>query len=73
MEEPENPADLVTLIELYEGLERTMFASDWPHHDFDHPRKVFQLPLTADARRNIMGGNALRFFQIDNQGRRTNL
>ena len=73
VEEPENPADLVTLIDLYEGQDRTMFASDWPHHDFDHPRKVFQLPLSPEGRRKIMGENALRFFQIDRQGRRTKL
>lgn len=73
VEEPQNPADLVTLIKLYGGEETTMFASDWPHHDFDHPRKVFQLPMTAQERRNIMGENALRFFQIDEASRRTNL
>jgi predicted TIM-barrel fold metal-dependent hydrolase len=73
VEEPENPADLVTLINLYGGEETTMFASDWPHHDFDHPRKVFQLPMSPEARRKIMGENALRFFQIDAQGNRLNL
>jgi hypothetical protein len=39
-----------------------MFASDWPHHDFDHPQYFFGLPFSADARRKIMGGNAVRFF-----------
>ena len=73
IEEPENPADLVKLMELYEGEGTTLFASDWPHHDFDHPRKVFQLPMSPEAKRKIMGENALRFFQIDAQGRRTNL
>jgi predicted TIM-barrel fold metal-dependent hydrolase len=73
VEEPEDPQDLVSLIKLYGGEETTMFASDWPHHDFDHPRKVFQLPLSPEARRKIMGENALRFFQIDAQGRRLNL
>ncbi|MCC6168656.1 MAG: amidohydrolase family protein [Caldilineaceae bacterium] len=72
VEEPEDPADLVKLIQLYGGEETTMFASDWPHHDFDHPRKVFQLPLSPEARRKIMGENALRFFQIDAQGNRLN-
>jgi uncharacterized protein len=73
VEEPENPEDLVTLIKLYGGEETTMFASDWPHHDFDHPRKVFQLPMSAEGRRKIMGENAMRFFKIDAQGRRPNL
>jgi predicted TIM-barrel fold metal-dependent hydrolase len=73
VEEPENPEDLVTLIKLYGGEETTMFASDWPHHDFDHPRKVFQLPMSPEGRRKIMGENAMRFFKIDAQGRRLNL
>jgi uncharacterized protein len=73
IEEPENPEDLVTLIKLYGGEETTMFASDWPHHDFDHPRKVFQLPMSPEGRRKIMGENAMRFFKIDAQGRRLNL
>ena len=73
IEEPENPQDLVTLIHLYEGEETTMFASDWPHHDFDHPRKVFQLPFAPDLRRKILGENAMRFFKIDSNGSRLNL
>lgn len=73
VEEPENPQDLVTLIQLYSGEETTMFASDRPHHDFDHPRKVYQLPFTQDARRKIMGENALRFFKIDAHGNRLNI
>lgn len=73
VEEPENPADLVSLINLYGGEDTTMFASDWPHHDFDHPSKVFQLPMSPEARRKIMGENALRFFNIDSSGRRLDL
>ena len=39
-----------------------MFASDWPHHDFDHPQFFFGLPFGAATRRKIMGENAIRFF-----------
>ena len=42
-----------------------MFASDWPHHDFDHTQHVFGLPFGAEARRRIMGLNAAEFFGID--------
>lgn len=73
VEEPENPADLVRLINLYDGEDTTLFASDWPHHDFDHPRKVYGMPFTPEARRKIMGENALRFFKIDAQGNRLNI
>ena len=40
IEEPERLRDIVTLMELYDGEDTTVFASDWPHHDFDHPMKL---------------------------------
>ena len=48
----------------------TVFASDWPHHDFDHPRKVAQIPVDNETRRAIMGEYALRLFGIDRNARR---
>jgi uncharacterized protein len=65
IEEPERPAEVVRLFELFDGENRAMFASDWPHHDFDHPQHVFGLPFGAEARRKIMGENACRFFGLD--------
>jgi predicted TIM-barrel fold metal-dependent hydrolase len=73
IEEPENPRELATLMELYDGENNTIFASDWPHHDFDHPMKVHQIPLSNEARRKVLGENALRLFKIDAQGNRLNL
>lgn len=65
IEEPERRADVVALFELFDGENQAMFASDWPHHDFDHPQHVFALPFSQDARRKIMGLNAARFFGLD--------
>jgi predicted TIM-barrel fold metal-dependent hydrolase len=65
IEEPERRSDVVALFELFDGENQAMFASDWPHHDFDHPRHVFALPFSPDARRKIMGLNAARFFGIE--------
>jgi predicted TIM-barrel fold metal-dependent hydrolase len=64
VEEPDNPQDLVTVMNLFGGEDHVLFASDWPHHDFDHPRQVFDLPLSDEAKRKIMGENALRLFGI---------
>ncbi len=72
IEEPERLGDIVKLVELYRGEDRTMFASDWPHHDFDHPMKLNQVPFSQDVKRKIFGENALEFFQIDATGRRLN-
>ena len=62
VEEPENRQDLVDLIRIFDGDDTTVFASDWPHHDFDHPRAVFDLPVTDLIKRNYMGANALRLM-----------
>jgi hypothetical protein len=64
IEEPDNPKDLVSTIDLIGGPERIVFASDWPHHDFDHPRTIMKLPMPAEAKRKIMGENALDLFGI---------
>lgn len=72
-EEPENLGDLVALMNLHDGEKTTIFASDWPHHDFDHPSKVHQILFANEVRRKVFGENALRLFKIDAQGRRLNL
>jgi predicted TIM-barrel fold metal-dependent hydrolase len=60
----------VTLMELYDGEDTTIYASDWPHHDFDHPRKLNQVPFSDVARRKVFGFNALELLRIDATGRR---
>jgi predicted TIM-barrel fold metal-dependent hydrolase len=64
IEEPDNPKDLVATIDLIGGPERIIFASDWPHHDFDHPRTIMKLPMPGEVKRKIMGENALQLFGI---------
>jgi predicted TIM-barrel fold metal-dependent hydrolase len=70
IEEPERLRDLVTLVELYDGDDTTIYASDWPHHDFDHPMKLNQVPFSEEQRRKIFGENALELFGIDRTGSR---
>jgi hypothetical protein len=62
IEEPERLGDIVKLYDLFDGENQAMFASDWPHHDFDHPEYFYGLPFGDEARRKIMGENAIRFF-----------
>jgi uncharacterized protein len=41
------------------------WASDWPHWDWDPPHHIWDLPfLTDQARRNILGENARRLFNL---------
>ncbi len=43
-----------------------LYCSDWPHWDFDLPSKMWDLPfLTEDDKRNILGLNAARVFNIE--------
>ena len=43
-----------------------MFASDWPHWDFDPPSSITTLPfLSEEAKRNILGLNAARVFNLE--------
>ncbi|HEY3111323.1 MAG TPA: amidohydrolase family protein [Chloroflexota bacterium] len=62
VEEPENRQDLVDIIRIYDGEDTTVFASDWPHHDFDHPRAVFDLPVSDRLKRKFLGANALKLM-----------
>ena len=64
IEEPEHLADMATLLTLFGGEDSVVFASDWPHHDFDHPSKVLQIPLSDETRRKIMGQNAMRLLRL---------
>ncbi len=69
IEEPEHLRDMATLLSLFGGEDSVLFASDWPHHDFDHPSKVLQIPISDEAQRKIMGGNALRLFGLKETAR----
>jgi len=43
-----------------------LFASDWPHWDFDLPSSITTLPfLDEQAKRNILGMNAARLFNLE--------
>jgi predicted TIM-barrel fold metal-dependent hydrolase len=64
IEEPERSRDIVDLFGLFDGENQAMFASDWPHHDFDHPQYVAGLPFSQEAKTKIFAGNAQRFFAL---------
>jgi len=61
IEEPDDPSQLVDTIRAC-GEEKIVYASDWPHHDFDHPKALLRLPMPGELKRKIMGENALRVF-----------
>ena len=42
-----------------------LYASDYPHWDFDLPSTIYDLPfLSQKAKHNILGGTAARLFKL---------
>jgi predicted TIM-barrel fold metal-dependent hydrolase len=63
IEEPDDPAHLETALRHIGMNDRIMFASDYPHWDFDSPRQAPKL-FPAALRRDIMGSNACRLYGL---------
>ncbi|MEP7355868.1 MAG: amidohydrolase family protein [Anaerolineales bacterium] len=57
--------DLRKLVELYEGENTTMWASDWPHLERDLLAGFMRYDLSDTLRRKILGENAMRFFNLE--------
>jgi predicted TIM-barrel fold metal-dependent hydrolase len=63
MEEPENPAALRRTL-AWIGFDRLVFATDYPHWDFDSPQHAFRCELSEPERAAIFGGNAERIYRF---------
>jgi predicted TIM-barrel fold metal-dependent hydrolase len=57
MEEPEPRSHLLDTI-AWIGWDRLIFATDYPHWDFDDPATCLPLRLTEEQRRAFFGANA---------------
>ena len=64
MEEPEDPEDLRRLLG-WIGWDHVLFATDYPHWDFDDPRYAFPCRLSEAERRAIFRGNAEAVYRFD--------
>ena len=63
MEEPEEPEHLIDVMN-WIGWDKIMFASDYPHWDFDDPFTALP-PSLNEARRNmIFSGNAKALYRF---------
>ncbi len=63
MEETEQPQHLVDLMG-WLGFDRFMFASDYPHWDFDDPRTALPPSLDEGRRKQILSGNARALYRL---------
>ena len=42
-----------------------VYASDWPHWDFDPPARIASLPFVSEqGKRNILGETARKLFKL---------
>jgi uncharacterized protein len=63
--EMHNKKALEFTLDMIKAETQLMFASDWPHYDFDLPSEIIDLPfLSEQAKRNILGLNAARVFGL---------
>jgi predicted TIM-barrel fold metal-dependent hydrolase len=57
---------LQTTLEAINAETQLLYASDWPHWDWDPPRKIWDLPFLGEqAKRNILGLNAQRVWGLE--------
>jgi predicted TIM-barrel fold metal-dependent hydrolase len=50
---------------MFDAENQLLYASDYPHQDFELPSAIYDLPfLSETAKRKILGENALKLFGI---------
>jgi predicted TIM-barrel fold metal-dependent hydrolase len=64
MEEPSSDADLVELLDRLEMDDKIMFATDYPHWDFDAPDRALPTRIGVERRRKIMAENARALYGL---------
>lgn len=63
--EKSSEVGLQATFEMINAETQLLYASDWPHFDFDAPRVIYDIPfLSEDQKRNILGRNAARLFNL---------
>jgi len=66
MEMVNNKEALELTFKMINAETQLMYSSDYPHWDMDLPSTIYDLPfLSEQAKRNILGGNAKRFFNLE--------
>jgi amidohydrolase family protein len=74
--EIQNRQAMESTFAMMDAENRLLYASDYPHWDFDLPSTLYDLPfLSEKAKHNILGGTAARLFKLPprNEKQRANL
>ena len=66
MEVPRDISLLEATFKCIKAESQLLYSSDYPHWDFDLPSTIYDLPfLKEKAKRDILGGNAVKLFKLD--------
>jgi predicted TIM-barrel fold metal-dependent hydrolase len=64
IEEPPRPHDFEEMLDELEMDDRLLFATDYPHWDFDAPSQALPSSLAVSRRRMIMAENARALYRL---------
>jgi predicted TIM-barrel fold metal-dependent hydrolase len=64
IEEPADPADFIRTVEHGQLTDRLLFATDYPHWDFDAPTQALPRGLSKEVRADILAGNACTLYGL---------
>jgi predicted TIM-barrel fold metal-dependent hydrolase len=64
IEEPEDPGHLLRIFDMLGSDRMLLFASDYPHWDFDDPFAALRVLPDDDRKRRILRDNALDIFRF---------
>jgi predicted TIM-barrel fold metal-dependent hydrolase len=57
--------DTKAMTDIMDGGKTLLYASDYPHQDFDTPAMIWDEPgFTEDEKKAILGGTALKLFNL---------
>lgn len=65
IDEPEDPKHLHTILDIIEADRTVLFATDYPHWDFDNPDACFPPGLSAERKERIRWGNAAELYGLE--------
>jgi uncharacterized protein len=63
IEEPEPRAQLAEVFD-WIGWDRVLFATDYPHWDYDDPAQALPMKMTEEQRRGIFRDNARKVYRV---------
>ncbi|MBO0873944.1 MAG: amidohydrolase [Pseudonocardia sp.] len=68
LEYPSKIEYLEMIFDMVNGGSQFLYASDYPHWDFDLPSKIYDLPFLSEREKlQVLGGNAYRLFNMESE------